>query len=550
MRPTDNIHSLIKKLHLKAGAELDQRLRAEIRRALDEQRQTKPAATRPKTWRIIMKSRITKLAAAAVIIAGVVLSITLLDGSLSPAFGIDDVWAATAKAEWVHSTWQYTETEIEPNNIEQQIVESWMSINPRRHIFIFRNGFIHFSEYDDVGGEVKSQMYNSQTNVLAINYVSTDKPINTPTTLALTFYADMLRMQSEGAATVKYTDAVYDGRRAMIIDLTDLPKSFPYRRYSMLADAETRLPKRLVLYPNDSLGKRQTATLMFDYPSQGPTDIYQVGAPRDAIVEIIDRRPSAEFLEAIRPYRAARENLPDQRIVVDVTNENDTRYRVCVIYTNGRKERFEHLMWVKNNSPPTKDDFNEILEWADTADSGELGIQLYDGVYMHHIERDYRNRWTGHKSYSPDYKPDYVIGGLVHRGWPKIRRGKFVTNAYATDNNLLCIEEHDKKTLYYIDPAHDYMCVRTENFHDLPTSLDNSTHSEPYRVSTVKEFGQTDSGHWYPSEITTNQLAWWDDYPGNAKTLEEKFVIRLYVETPSLFPDDIFNPQSLPDINE
>lgn len=85
MRPTDNIHSLIKKLHLKAGAELDQRLRAEIRRALDGQRHTKPAATRPKTWRIIMKSRITKLAAAAVMVIAAFVGIVHFSGSIDGA---------------------------------------------------------------------------------------------------------------------------------------------------------------------------------------------------------------------------------------------------------------------------------------------------------------------------------------------------------------------------------------------------------------------------------------------------------------------------------
>jgi len=68
MRPSDNIHKLIKKLQLKASAELDKRIHDNISRALAESDMTKSAAVQPNIWRTIMKSRITKLAAAAVII--------------------------------------------------------------------------------------------------------------------------------------------------------------------------------------------------------------------------------------------------------------------------------------------------------------------------------------------------------------------------------------------------------------------------------------------------------------------------------------------------
>jgi hypothetical protein len=68
MIPADNINELIKKLKLKASADLDRRVHEDISGALVESRKTESAATRSNIWRIIMKSRITKLAAAVVII--------------------------------------------------------------------------------------------------------------------------------------------------------------------------------------------------------------------------------------------------------------------------------------------------------------------------------------------------------------------------------------------------------------------------------------------------------------------------------------------------
>lgn len=67
MRPADNTNELIKKLQLKASANLDKRVHDDISRALTKSQKTESAITQPKIRRTIMKSRITKLATAAAI---------------------------------------------------------------------------------------------------------------------------------------------------------------------------------------------------------------------------------------------------------------------------------------------------------------------------------------------------------------------------------------------------------------------------------------------------------------------------------------------------
>ena len=71
MRPADNTENLIKKLRYKAGAEAHDRILDNVMQALDESEKQKSGVTAPNIWRIIMKSPITKIAAAAVIIVGV-----------------------------------------------------------------------------------------------------------------------------------------------------------------------------------------------------------------------------------------------------------------------------------------------------------------------------------------------------------------------------------------------------------------------------------------------------------------------------------------------
>jgi len=68
---------LIKKLQLKASAELDKRVHDDISAALTKSEQTKSVQPQPNIWRTIMKSPITKLATAAIVIIACVIGLSL-----------------------------------------------------------------------------------------------------------------------------------------------------------------------------------------------------------------------------------------------------------------------------------------------------------------------------------------------------------------------------------------------------------------------------------------------------------------------------------------
>ncbi|MHC4204904.1 MAG: carboxypeptidase regulatory-like domain-containing protein [Planctomycetota bacterium] len=78
MRPADNIRKSFKELHIPTSAELDEQINAEISMALVKAKNNKSADPLPNIWRIIMKSKMTKFAAAAVIIVAVVLVLDIV----------------------------------------------------------------------------------------------------------------------------------------------------------------------------------------------------------------------------------------------------------------------------------------------------------------------------------------------------------------------------------------------------------------------------------------------------------------------------------------
>ncbi|MFZ0035022.1 MAG: hypothetical protein WAK60_08565 [Sedimentisphaerales bacterium] len=91
MRPSEKIENAVKKMNFTAGAELREQILADALKA-HERTRTQPAFERPNIWRIIMKSRITKLsAAAAVIIITGVIGLHLLTGTSAYAQIVEEI---------------------------------------------------------------------------------------------------------------------------------------------------------------------------------------------------------------------------------------------------------------------------------------------------------------------------------------------------------------------------------------------------------------------------------------------------------------------------
>lgn len=99
MKPVNKIKELINKSDVATSPGADQRILAGAQKHLDKLKRNKLAPNQPNIWRIIMKSRISILAAAAVIIIAVLVGINPFGGSVTSV-----AWADVAeKIDKVHS---------------------------------------------------------------------------------------------------------------------------------------------------------------------------------------------------------------------------------------------------------------------------------------------------------------------------------------------------------------------------------------------------------------------------------------------------------------
>ncbi|MBW7989400.1 MAG: outer membrane lipoprotein-sorting protein [Planctomycetes bacterium] len=102
MRPTENIEKLLKNINIDTNVKTDNAVLGDVIEAFEKSKKQKSTLTEPNIWRIIMKSRITKLAAAAVIVLAVVFSMTIFDKSMPTAYAFEQTIQASHSVQYLH----------------------------------------------------------------------------------------------------------------------------------------------------------------------------------------------------------------------------------------------------------------------------------------------------------------------------------------------------------------------------------------------------------------------------------------------------------------
>ena len=119
MKSLKDIRKIVTQFNVKPAPEMRSRV---LNEALEIQRNRKQQNISDTcAWRIIMKSKITKFAAAAVFVAVAILSITFLDKSVTPAYAIEQTIEAMRSIRSIHA---FT------TDWEGSQGETWVQVNP------------------------------------------------------------------------------------------------------------------------------------------------------------------------------------------------------------------------------------------------------------------------------------------------------------------------------------------------------------------------------------------------------------------------------------
>ncbi len=126
MRPKEDIEKQIKKLRYESSAQTYNKVLNSVLVAMEASEKQKSAVPQPNIWRTIMKSPITKLAAAAVIIVAAIFSINIINKSVPAAFGVEQVIDAYNTIRFLHVK------DFEPNQIEP--CEFWIKTDEQGRV--------------------------------------------------------------------------------------------------------------------------------------------------------------------------------------------------------------------------------------------------------------------------------------------------------------------------------------------------------------------------------------------------------------------------------
>jgi len=570
MKLTNDIEKTIwKKLNFAASAEMRERILTDVINAQEDSRKTKSALAGPNIRSIIMKSPIIKLAAAAVIIIAVLIGIHPFNGSINgTTAAYAKVKDAVKNVPWMHINYtghildEMGNKKFEKDRTDTEI---WYSFKSQIVIQRYYSGLITYSDY--ANQEVHT--YNPVSKRIVITALSSDKlPLeaNTPWSW---LERNIQRMMPFGGEVTRKTGQ-YDGQEVEIYEIVSAVKpGMAAIRGRIYVDMATSLPiAEERKYINTKTGKPQRVEKgTFDYPEQGPDDIYAIGLPRD--IPTVNSLPLPSWWDIKQVYQSHRRKAPEKYIAI-VTSELSILGKpiesVDIFYADGVRSREERhhmfrpgyvgVQW-RQQAAEFGNTFDSILKWSQACKAhGQISISIYDGNYYYNSRRDDDGIWKttkqiieGRKWTASDFWNSCHIADI---GWPEIRGyADLLKDDYARQNDLICVEELLKgwrrqgivlpqRKRYYLNPQRDYICQRVEieSVYPAPWQEDDSwlegvdPTSIPNEYSStieVTEFSQFQTGRWYPRKIKE---------PGRTKTV--------YLETDPEFPEGIFDPNNLP----
>jgi hypothetical protein len=258
--------------------------------------------------------------------------------------------------------------------------------------------------------------------------------------------------------------------------------------------------------------------------------------------------------------------------------EDDGATIIEVDFKSGRQRRWEgHSIFHGRQTAEVRaqyrqqmgDSFDTLFAWTrrhyESSDN-YLSITCYDGQYYASVDRDGKGVWGKlKKQYSPGgFDSNWT---LSRQAWPPIDpAARIIEDDYARQNGWICLEILKQglvsstswvplpiRFLYYLDPAHDYLCRRQvmEQRRDAAWQKDKNwlASVDPKKVpedstttTDIPEVAQAPNGHWYPQTIIQSESRLSRD----KKPVKETLIRKVYLQVAPQFPDEIFDVDKLP----
>ncbi len=505
-----------------------------------------PSQTPINTWRIIMKSKITKLAAAAVIIIVIVTAISHLGVSIdgtSIAFG--DMVEAMQEKPWVH--WQVTS-----GTTDESLIESWFCFERSLSAHKRADGTLLFN--DD--REKNQHTYDPQKGVIYFAYgqQETHEPDSLPVA-SFQLVPIIMQYLAEEALKITRKTIWQDGQELETIS-AQMIKGSTAKQIELVRDVQQNLLISMkVDYKDDS----KNLFAEFDYPQEGPESIYDLDAPQEAeVVSLVAPSDISQLIEKLDTLRqTSLTNYVALSVPADINQlpTSFTDYRpqryfsvkdelVCSIWRKDKERRRSQGYFSKEaNDALSLGDLS-----ADVQNFAQLLVPVCTNIYSK--KRVYHWQMLNGKSVRSIRRGLIEVYGretfIEQICWPQIVTPQHeavdwnIESVTGEDNELLIMIERRSESgftgRWFLNPARNYICQLYEHSGDFPINQ-----------MKILEYAKTTNGQWYPRKILNTRYGRFkkdgEELPKTASR-----IIHL-LENP-VFPKGLFDPANLPEADE
>ena len=312
MKPAEKIERLIKKSRYKASDEAYDKALGSFLQAVDAYEKQNSALTEQNIWRIIMKSKITKITAAAVIVLAVVFSITIFDKSMPSAYAIEQTIQASHSVQYLHIR------AITPSH-EDQPVEFWIEFAQDGQP---KNMRLNLPDWMAPGGgprEViwkgnKKQEWLKEKNILT----TTEDEASPAEILKMIDNLDpklavtrLQEKQEQGKVELEINEPADKAEPIIVTATSTKEDDSSFQRTVLYIDQATRLVNTIELY------KLRNG----EYENMKTLEFYDYNQPIDAKMFMFkDVSNDAEHID-LMTIGLAQDNLSDEEIAVEVVRQ-------------------------------------------------------------------------------------------------------------------------------------------------------------------------------------------------------------------------------------
>jgi hypothetical protein len=249
MRPSDYVAKMFTQTHVETSTDVDKVVLDDAVRAMSKSKPKTPVCNRRGVWRIIMKSRITQFAAAAVIIVIAILSVTVLDKSIPSAYALEQTMRAYESVRFFHIE-DFKEGQSESR-------EFWVELDEQEQVKRFRASLPTWDVGFNVKGpsvmvwnEGKLQIWRKNDNVIMTEQADS---LAFASELSIIFkesdprsvVEELHQLEAEGKVEIKISEPALESE-PIVITAKPLSQSNGVDQMVLYVDQNTKLVTRVI----------------------------------------------------------------------------------------------------------------------------------------------------------------------------------------------------------------------------------------------------------------------------------------------------------------